>query len=390
MTAGLLNEATTESTAEDLSNRLDKLGSSVSIGAGGNYTTLSIRTLTKNLDETIAIAKEKLLQPKFDEVDFRRDKSNAIQGIKSSKSNASATASAVFNLLMYGKENSFAYPLSGTEDTVSAITLEDVKTFYAANYSPKITSITAVSNLGESKIKSALSAFGNWEGDDVDPIDAKPFPKLKSGTLYFIDKPSAPQSEIRIGKRALPFDATGEYYRARVMNFPLGGAFNSRINLNLREDKGYTYGARASFSGNKDRGTFRASAGVRADATKASIVEFLKEITTYHNSGIAAEELSFTQAALGQSDARKYETPGQKLGFLNNMQTYDLDTGFVDKQSNILKSLGKAELDALAAKHLNTDDMIILVMGDKETQMPELEALGMPIIELDGDGNPVK
>ena len=174
------------------------------------------------------------------------------------------------------------------------------------------------------------------------------------------------------------------------MNFPLGRAFNSRINLNLREDKGYTYGARTSFRGDKDKGTFQAGAGVRADATKASIDEFFKEITGYHTSGITAEELSFTKSALGQSDARRYETPGQKLGFLNRMQTYGLDSSYIDDQASILKSLTKAEIDNLAKSHVNPDDMIVVVMGDKETQLPELQSLGMPIVELDGDGNLVK
>jgi len=390
MTAGLLNEATLDSTVEELSNRLDKLGSSVTINSGDDFTTLRIRTLTKNLDETIAIAKEKLLKPKFDETDFTRDKSNAIQGIKAAKRDAPATASAVFNLLMYGKFNSFAYPNAGTESTVNSITLDDVKAFYAAHYSPKIASITAVSDLERDAMKKALSAFETWEGPEVAAANTKPYPVLSRGTLYFIDKPGAPQSEIRIGKRALPFDATGEYYRARVMNFPLGGAFNSRINLNLREDKGYTYGAFAGFNGNKERGLFQSGAGVRADSTKASIQEFLKEIRNYNASGITKEELKFAQAALGQRDARNYETPGQKLGFLNQMQTYDLDPSFIDEQSSILEYLTKDEIDALAKKHVNPNEMIIVVMGDKTTQLPELRSLGMRIVELDGDGNPVK
>ena len=390
MTAALLNEATQSSTAEDLSNRLDKLGSSVSISSGRDYTTMSIRTLTKNLDETLAIAKEKWLQPKFGPDDFARDKSNLIQGIKAAKSDASATASAVFNQLLYGKDNIFAYPISGTEASAAAITLDDVKAFYAAHYTPKAASMSAVSNLDQGAIEKALSIFADWDGDDAARPAVKPFPELKAGTLYFIDKPGAPQSEIRIGKRAMPYDSTGEYYRAGIMNFVLGGAFNSRINLNLREDKGYTYGARTGFNGNETRGAFRASAGVRSDSTKASIQEFLKELSAYHSSGITDAELSFTKSALGQRDARKYETPSQKLGFLNLMQRYGLSPSFTDRQAEILKALTKSEIDELAQNHVNPDDMIIVVMGDRASQLPELETLDMTIIELDGDGNLVE
>lgn len=390
MTADLLNEATLNSTTEELSNRLDKLGSSVSINSGSSYTTMSIRTLTKNLDETLAIAKEKLFQPKFDPADFERNKSNLIQNIKAAKRNASATTQAVFNQLLYGKDNVFAYPSSGTEASVAAITLEDIKAFYADHYSPKVASLTAVSNLKESDMQKALAVFADWDGADVTLPVSNPYPELTPGTLYFIDKPGAPQSEIRVGKRALPYDSTGEYYRTRIMNFILGGAFNSRINLNLREDKGYTYGARTGFYGDETRGAFIAAAGVRADSTKASIQEIIKELTQYHASGITDEELSFTKSALGQRDARKYETPRQKLGFLNRMQRYGLSPSFIDEQSSILKSLSKSEIDALAQKHVNPDDMIIVVMGDKASQLPELETLGMTIVELDADGNIVQ
>lgn len=390
LTAGLLNEATTERTAEALSNALDKLGSSVSFSSGDTFTTMRIRTLTENLDATIAIAMEKLTSPKFHETDFERDKANAIQGIKASKKEASVTASNLFNKMMYGSNNATAYANSGTEASVEAITLEDVKTFYADNYSPKIASIVAVSDINERAMKKALAPLSSWSGSDVVSRDMNAFPQLQTGTLYFVDKPGAAQSEIRIGKRALPFDATGEYYRAGLMNYPLGGAFNSRINLNLREDKGYTYGARSFFSGDEKAGWFRASAGVRADATAASIVEFAKEIDTFNQSGISEDELSFTKSAIGQRDARAYETPRQKLGFLSRMVTYDLKPSFIDEQSDILANMTKAEIDALAAKHLKLDEMIMVVVGDKDTVYEGVKALGYKIKDVDADGNPVK
>ena len=143
----------------------------------------------------------------------------------------------------------------------------------------------------------------------------------------------------------------------------LGGAFNSRINLNLREDKGYTYGARSSFAGDEDYGLFTASAGVRTDTTTASIIEFEKEIRSYGKDGITAAELAFTRSAIGQRDALNYETPRQKLGFLSRIQIYDLDDDFVDQQNEILASIPAEELNAIAAKHLTMDDMIIVVVG---------------------------
>lgn len=388
--AQYLNDAATQnSTAEDLSNRLDKLGSSVSFGAGDQYTTLFIRTLTANLDETVAIALEKLLTPSFNEEDFGRLKSQTIEGIKQSKKDAGSLAWGAFNRAMYGDDNPVSWGGSGTIDTVNNTSLEDYQAFYEAHYSSQIASIMAVSNLGQGAIKKALAPFGKWGGDAVAAATDKPYPALAAGTLYFINKDNAAQSEIRIGKRALPYDATGEFYRAGLMNYALGGAFNSRINLNLREDKGYTYGARSFFDGEKSRGYYVASSGVKKDKTAESIIEFVKEIDSYRDEGITAKELAFTQSAIGQRDARAYETPRQKLGFISRMVNYNLEPSFVDEQSKILQEFTQEDADSLAKEHLNVDDMIMVVVGDKAEIMDDVKALGYPVVELDTDGNPI-
>jgi zinc protease len=389
LTAAMLNEATLDSSAEDLSNQLQKLGSSVSFGAGDKFTTVSIRTLTKNLDATLAIALEKLSRPKFSEQDFTRLQKQQIEGLKHAKKDASVTASNVFQTLLFGADNSFANANSGTITTVSGLTIEDVKAFYQSHFGPQQADLILVSDLPEKAINLALKPLASWQGKHSPMPTIKPFPELKAGTLYFIDKPAAAQSEIRIGKRALTYDATGEYYRASLMNYNLGGAFNSRINLNLREDKGYTYGARSYFSGNEFSGAYIAKAGVRADTTADSIVQFRQEMATFAKEGLTDQELTFVKNAIGQKDARSYETPRQKLGFLSEIMTYDLDPSFVETRNQILDAISKAELDALAAKHVRIDDMITLVVGDKATVLPSLQPMFDKIVELTPEGKPV-
>lgn len=389
LTAAMLNESTTERSNEELSNQLQKLGGSVQISAGNDATILTVRSLSENLDETLAIAAERLLQPAFDEEDFVRVKDQTLQTIRRGKTRPATTAETVYQLLLFGKENSFSYLNIGTEDSVSALTLDDVRTFYVDHYSPKISSVVAVSDQEQGELVEKLGIFGGWQGAEVAIAELKEFPALGKTRIYLVDKPGAAQSEIRIGKRALKFDATGEYYRAYLMNFTLGGAFNSRINLNLREDKGYSYGAFSGFYGNKDYGTFTAQAAVRTDATADSIVQFENEIRRYAEVGISEPELAFTRKAIGQRDARNYETPGQKLGFLSQILLYDLDEDFVDEQNEILAAIGQKELSQLANKHLNMADMIIVVVGDKAAILPELEKLGYDIVELDADGTAV-
>ncbi len=389
LTSGLLGEDTLTSSAEDLANELEKLGSSVSFGSNDQHTILRVKSLTKNLDKTLSIALEKLTQPKFSKEDFDRVKKQQIEGIKFQQKEASVVASGAFSLLMYGADNSLAYGDSGIVSTVEDLTLDDVKSFYKTHFGPDGADIAVVSNLGQKQIAKKLSIFNAWTGGNTETPLVKPFPQVKAGTLYLIDKPGAAQSEIRIGKRALKYDVTDEYYRAGLMNYNLGGAFNSRINLNLREDKGYTYGARSFFYGDKLRGHFRAQAGVRADATAASIIEFRKEINGVYENGVTEAELLFMQKAMGQRDAREYETPRQKLSFLSEIATHDLDSTFVDKQSDILANMTISELNALAAKHLNLDDMITVVVGDKATILPSLQEITDNIVELDVNGNPV-
>jgi zinc protease len=174
------------------------------------------------------------------------------------------------------------------------------------------------------------------------------------------------------------------------MNFALGGAFNSRLNMNLREDKGWTYGARSGFSGGKQSGDYEFSSGIRANATDSALIEIVKELKKYSEEGITGEELEFMKNAIGQRDALRYETGFQKAGFIGNILDHDLPADYVDQQNNIIKNITKSDIDALAKKWINADKMNILVVGDKAKILPVLEKLGYEIIELDTDGKPAE
>ena len=285
-------------------------------------------------------------------------------------------------LLLYGDGNAFAHPNTGTIDSVQALTVEDLRAFYDANYSPSIANMIVVSDLGAIDIMAKLQRFERWMPKAVAPAPTPSFPELQAGTLYFVHKPGAAQSEIRITKRARPYDATGPHYRTALTAFPLGGNFNSRINQNLREDKGYTYGAYAGFSGNAYAGSFTAAAAVRTDATVAAIEEFITEISSFAQTGMSAAELEFTQSAIGQRDARAYETPSQKAGLLSQILTFDLDESFVAEQQRILESFTTAESRDIAESELVLADMIMIVVGDREAVFGDLQTLGWPIVEL--------
>jgi len=389
LTAAMMNEGTEKYTSEQLSAALDRLGSSIGVGSGSESTTIYVQSLTKNLGATTALLEQVLLHPRFDATDFARVKKQTLEGIANQTTQPVVIANNAYSRLLYGANDIMAVPESGTTASVSALTLDDVKQFYQQNYAPNVSYVTIVGDVEQKTAESQLAFLKNWQRKEVTlptPAVAQQPDKTR---IYFIDKPGAAQSEIRVGYLTdMKYDATGNYYRAYLANYLLGGAFNSRINLNLREDKGYTYGARSGFSGTRYIGPYTAQAGVRADATAASVKEFMKEIENYRN-GISEEELAFLQSSVGQSDALRYETGQQKAGFLARLVEYDLKPDYVTQQSDILKNLKREDVLASAQKYLPADKMYILVVGDRSKSFPGLSELGYEVVELDAEGTRV-
>ena len=380
--AAMLNESTTKRSAEDMSKALQKLGSSVGIYASNSYLTVNVDTLTKNLDATLALTYEKLTAPAFLASEFSRNKNNAIQGAINGKKDAGYLASNAYRQLLHA-DNIAATSSQGSEASLANIELADIKALYQQQVKASDSEIILVSDLDKSQVLKSLSVFKPLAGAGKKLELNLPASTAKLGVVYLVNKDNAAQSAIRIGKRSLTQDITGEYYRAYLMNFPLGGAFNSRINLNLREDKGYTYGARSYFYGDKFSGAYTASAEVRADVTDKSIVEFIKEIQNYADNGISDEELVFMRNAINQKDALKYETPGRKLGFLAQILEHNLTADFVKERSEIVANISKEEINALAKKHLDLSQMLMVVVGDAKTLRPQLEALGYQVINYE-------
>jgi zinc protease len=387
--ARMMNEDTKNYTAEQFNSELDKLGSNISVFAGSDEIAISVSTLTKNLTKTMELLQERLLNPKFTQDALDRIKKQTLEGFKQAKTQPAGVASTVYNKILYGTDNVRTYATGGNEETVAGITLQDVQDYYDKYFTPSQTKIVIVGDVNQGTARGNLAFLNSWADKKVTipaPAEGKTFDKT---TLYLVDVPNAAQSEIRIGYLdKLNYDATGEYYKLGIANYILGGAFNSRINLNLREKKGWTYGARSGFSSSKYGGDFTAYAGVLATATDSSIVEFIKEIRNYQANGITPDELKFTQTSIGQSDARRYETNGQKAAFLSRILEYNLKPTYVDEQNKILSAITPAEINQLAAKYLNTDNMVILVVGDKAKILPGLQKLDYPIVELDADGKP--
>lgn len=385
ITARMLNEDTQHLTAEEFSAKLSKLGSSVSVSADTYQTYFSASSLTRNLDSTLALLKERLLYPKFTQEALDRIRKQAVQGLQTAKTQPAALASSIYNKIIFGRDNIRTYGLTGTEETLKNITLADVQACYDEFFLPNLSSVVIVGDIDERTAKSKLQFLNSWKPKRVSvPKAPKPQGAIPAKSIFVVDVPDAAQSEIRIGYyTGLNYDATGVYYKLSLANYPLGGSFNSRLNTNLREEKGWTYGASSGFSSN----LFSAQTGVRRASTDSAVYEIIKDIRHYADKGITPEELQFTKSSVGQRDALSYETNGQKAGFLFTIQKYNLKPSFVKKQGRILNNLTVKEVNKLAKKYLDTDQMVILVVGDKEKIMPGLQKLGYNIVMLDTEGN---
>lgn len=377
--AAMLDESTQFKSTEQMSLALEKLGASISFSAGDEYLSVSVNSLTKNLPQTLDLLMEKLLSPAFSAEDFGRLQQQTLQGIQHADKDAAVLASRAVQQLMYGKHIS-AYPNQGTLRSVSSLTVNDVKAFGQRLLKPAQAELILVSDLPQAAVLAQLQPrLQQWQGKAPVRQVQLPDAVAKTGTIYLIDKPDAPQSEIRIFKRSLKRDFTGEYFRAGLMNFVLGGNFNSRINLNLREDKGYTYGANSYFSADRYGGIYQATAAVRADVTAPALQEFFKEIKQYQQQGMSATELEFMRKAINQSDALAYETPGAKLGFMSAILQYGLAADFTTQRNQIVRDISLAELNQLAARHLDPASFSVVVVGPAAQLKPQLQQLGMPV-----------
>ncbi|GAB3637381.1 pitrilysin family protein [Hymenobacter arcticus] len=389
LTAQMLNEGSEKYTGEEFSAALDRLGSTIQVFSGDDNTTVYVQSLTKNLPATLALLDQRLLHPRFDPADFDRIKKQTLQGIANQVTQPVVIANNAYAKLLYGQTDIMGVPNSGTTASVTSLTLDDVKQFYQQYYSPSVSNLTIVGDQDQTTVEPALAFLKAWPAKPVTLPVATAAVQPDKTKIYFIDKPGAAQSEIRVGYLTpLAYDATGDYYRAYLSNYLLGGAFNSRINLNLRENKGYTYGASSGYRGTRYFGPYTAQAGVRADATAASVKEFMSEIQNYRN-GISDEELAFLQSSVGQSDALRYETGQQKAGFLSRLAEYDLKPDYVAQQADILKNLKKEDVQASVQKYLPADKMYIVVVGDRAKSFPGLSQLGYDVQELDLNGGPV-
>ncbi len=374
-TAQMLNEGTKNRTPEELEEEIQLLGANISISGGQESITVYVSSLARNFEKTLALVEEMLLEPRWDEEQFSINKTRTINNLKRNLAEPNYLSTITFNRLTLGADNIFAIDNSGTIESVEAITIDDLKTFYEKNLSPSVANFHVVGDVDKARVQKALAGLNSkWMAREVImPTYTFP-PAPERSAIWFVDVPGAKQSVISIGTLGLTRDHP-DYYKADVANYMLGGTASARLFMVLREEKGFTYGAYSDFTGMKNYGTFRAYASVRTDATLES-VELFRDIMNEYRAGVPQETVDFTKGSLLKANALRFETNEAKLGMISTMTTYGLPVDYVRQEENYLRGLTREQMDETVQKYIDPMKMNYVVVGDAATQMIGLKKVG--------------
>lgn len=374
--ADLMTKGTANKTPEELEEAIDLLGASINVYAGQQSVTIRGNSLARNYEETMALVREIMLEPRWDEREFELAKQSTLSQIAQQSANPNSIASNTYNKLLYGEDHILSFNSIGTTSTVENITLNDLKAYYDSYFSPSVAYMHVVGAIDERQVVASLKGLSTqWETKPVE-IPEFDLPEApESSTVYFYDVPDAKQSVLRFGYLAMP-ETHPDFYKANIMNYKLGGGgFASRLTQELREGKGYTYGIGSGFSGSDIAGPFIISSGVRTNVTYESAA-LVKEILEQYPETFTAEDLENTKSYLIKSSARQFETSGSKLNMLANISSYGWSPDYVKERQATVQNITQEEIQELARTYADPGKMIWLVVGDAKTQMDRLEQLG--------------
>ncbi|MFB9863032.1 M16 family metallopeptidase [Rufibacter immobilis] len=373
----MLMEGTKNKTPQQLEEAIGQLGAFINVNSSSEDITISGNTLSRNFPQVLKLVEEILLEPRWDEAEFAKVKQAALTRIKQNMANPNAIGSLAFNKVLYGQDSRFAYPTSGTLETVQGITLQDLKDYYQKNFSPSVASFQIAGNIKQADATKALASLEQkWAAKPVTlptPVTATAKPAAR---LYFIDQPDAKQSVIYAGYLAVPV-GTQEYPVMQAINHKLGAGSASTLFNVLRLQKGYTYGAFSAFSRRPTApGTFVASSSVRTNVTKESL-QTIDEILKTYGSSYTEQDLATSKGALLRQTALGYETLGSLVGLLETISTYNLPTDYLKREEQAIQNLNYAQAKSMIGNYIDPNKVVYVVVGDAKTQLEGLKSLGL-------------
>ncbi|MCY3928904.1 MAG: pitrilysin family protein [Acidobacteria bacterium] len=396
MAMGMLDERTTSRDALEISDTLDGLGANLAAGSNLDVSTVTMSALVENLDESLDLFADVILNPSFPEDEFERQQQQQLAGIGREKVQPVSMAQRVLPRILYGEGHAYSNPLtgSGTEESVGALDVDALQAFHDTWFKPNNATLIVVGDITMDDLLPAIeSRFASWEAGDVPAknlADVAPQPET---VVYLIDRPDSAQSIIFAGQLAPP-KGDPRNLQIEAMNDIIGGGFTSRINLNLREDKGWSYGARAILLDAAGQRPYYAFAPVQTDRTAESMAEIDKEVRGIRSGGSrapTADELAKVTDQNTLTLPGRWETNGAVMASLIEMTRFNLPDDYWDTFADAVRGVGLSDVSTQADRVLQPDNLVWIVVGDRVRIEEKIRALDLGEMRfLDADGNPVE
>jgi zinc protease len=387
LTASMFSEGTKTRDGEALSNALQLLGTNIQVGVGAESGSIGFQSTTAKFPKTLEMLADMLVNPAFPADALERLRAQRLVALTQAKAQPASVAGRVFPRVLYGAAHPFGQPV--TEESVKAITREDLVAFHKAYFQPGRAVVTVVGDVDGTKIQAALDrALAAWPRGGAKPAFAyPPVPDRRATAIYLVDKPGAAQSTFAIGNPGPP-RSTPDYYALQVMNTILGGMFQSRLNANIREDKGYSYGVSSSFAFGRGPGAFRGGGDMVSAKSDAALVEFMKELRGISGTRpVTNEELTTAKDALIQRLPGTFGSVQGISGAITGLWTQDLPVDYYRQYATKIAAITKADVLRVAKQYIDLDHLAIVIVGDRASIEGPLKATGIaPILITDIDG----
>jgi zinc protease len=386
-TVAMLDEGTATRNALQLADDAAQIGATIETFSTMDASGVRVRSLRKNTATAMSLLADVALHPTFPQEEIERQRGQRLAQLVQQRENPNAVAGKAMSAALYGPKHPYGYVELGTEASNKAMTRDDLAAFWAAHYGPGNAALVVAGAIGAEDLRElAEQAFGGWQGG-ASAAAALAAPETTRARLVLVDKPGAAQTQLRVAAIGVP-RSTPDYPALEVMNASLGGLFSSRINLNLREQHGYTYGAGSIFQYRRSAGPFFVSTGVRTDATGASVSEIFKEIGRMVEVPLNADELALARDSLVRSLPGLFETSTQVVNSFANVYVYDLGLDYYTKYPQQVGAVTVEGVQDVAKRYLVPGRMIVVAVGDRAKVVPQLQKLNLGATEIrDADGN---
>jgi zinc protease len=381
LTSQMLREGTTTRKSLEIADQIAFLGISLSPNSSWESSTLSLHTPTAQLDSALALFADVALHPSFPASEFERIKKTRLTELLQLRDQGPAIANIAFPAILYGTAHPYGIPAIGTEASVQSLTPADLQAYYQTNFKPNNSTLIIVGDVNPAQIEQKInSLFGSWQSGTIPTLNYGEPPKASATTIYLIDKPGAAQSSFRIGAVGVP-RSTKDYFALTVMNTILGGSFTSRLNQNLRENRGYTYGAGSRFDMRRAAGPFLASAEIVTAKSDSALIEFMKELNGIRQA-VPPNELSRAKRYLQLQLPGNFETTQEIAAGLVPLALYNLPLDYYNNYVQNIENVTQADVARVAQEYINPGSLAVVIVGDRKTIEQGLKATNLGPISI--------